>query len=141
MDGHGLSRYKNGPDEHGRPGKGCRCDPCTAANSAYNRHRDRMIAYGRWLPAVDAAGSRRRLQALIWNGWSLSELSARLGYSRQALRCKLGNARITPQAEARVRALYDELWNQPAPDGTRYEKTARNFLGFVHVASIMVLLR
>ena len=24
---------------------------------------------------------------------------------------------------------------------TRYEKTARNFLGFVHVASIMVLLR
>jgi transposase len=24
---------------------------------------------------------------------------------------------------------------------TRYEKTARNFLGFVHIASIMVLLR
>ena len=24
---------------------------------------------------------------------------------------------------------------------TRYEKTARNFLGFVHVAAIMVLLR
>jgi hypothetical protein len=24
---------------------------------------------------------------------------------------------------------------------TRYEKTARNFLAFVHVASIMVLLR
>jgi len=24
---------------------------------------------------------------------------------------------------------------------TRYEKTARNFLGFVHMASIMVLLR
>lgn len=24
---------------------------------------------------------------------------------------------------------------------TRYEKTARNFLGFVHVASLMVLLR
>lgn len=24
---------------------------------------------------------------------------------------------------------------------TRYEKTARNFLGFVHVSSIMVLLR
>jgi hypothetical protein len=24
---------------------------------------------------------------------------------------------------------------------TRYEKTARNFLGFVHVASIMILLR
>jgi transposase len=24
---------------------------------------------------------------------------------------------------------------------TRYEKTARNFLGFVHVASIMVLMR
>jgi len=24
---------------------------------------------------------------------------------------------------------------------TRYEKTARNFLGFVHMASIMILLR
>jgi transposase len=36
---------------------------------------------------------------------------------------------------------FNNLIKQYRRVATRYEKTARNFLGFVHVASIMVLLR
>jgi transposase len=44
----------------------------------------------------------------------------------------------------RDRNLAERLWSrlkQYRRVATRYEKTARNFLGFVHVASIMVLLK
>jgi transposase len=44
----------------------------------------------------------------------------------------------------RDRNLAERFWNkakQYRRVATRYEKTARNFLGFVHVASIMVLLQ
>jgi transposase len=42
------------------------------------------------------------------------------------------------------RNLAERLWGklkQCRRVATRYEKTARNFLAFVHVASIMVLLK
>ena len=42
------------------------------------------------------------------------------------------------------RNLVERFWSKPKQYrrvATRYEKTARNFLAFVHVASIMVLLR
>jgi transposase len=42
------------------------------------------------------------------------------------------------------RNLAERFWalaKQYRRVATRYEKTARNFLGFVHVASIMILLR
>jgi DNA-binding XRE family transcriptional regulator len=121
---HGLPRYNRGPDEHGVSGRGCRCGTCRAAKASYGRHRDRMIAYGRWAPHVDATGSRRRLQALIRNGWSMPELAARLGCSRQALRDRLDCARVTAAGAARISVLYDSLWDRTPPQGTRYEKTA-----------------
>jgi transposase len=42
------------------------------------------------------------------------------------------------------RNLAERFWNKVKHHrrvATRYEKTARNFLGFIHVASIMVLLQ
>ena len=42
------------------------------------------------------------------------------------------------------RNLVERFWfkvKQYRRVATRYEKTARNFLGFVHVASIMILLK
>ena len=121
---HGLSRYKNGPDEHGNPGR-CRCTRCREANAAWQAHRERMIAYGRWDGWTDAAGTKRRLQALMWNGWSLGLLSTRLGCSRQVLRRKLHfTSHATASTAAQVRALYDELWDQAPPEGTQPEKRA-----------------
>ena len=62
---------------------------------------------------------------------------------------------IPPKKNRRVLRSYDKhlykerkkvewfinLLKQYRRVATRYEKTARNFLGFVHVASIMILLR
>ena len=44
----------------------------------------------------------------------------------------------------RERNLVERFWSKAKPYrrvATRYEKTARNFLAFVHVASIMILLQ
>lgn len=105
---HGtLARYK----------RGCHCAPCRQANAAYKSHRARMIAYGRWEGLADPAGTRRRLQALVWNGWSLSLLSGRLGCDRTYLRKMLyGGGRVSAATVRRVAALYDELWKQPPPE-------------------------
>ena len=123
MAEHGLTRYKRGPDEHGTPGKGCRCSRCREANRAWQAHRGRMIAYGQWAGRSSAAGTQRRLQALMWNGWSLGLLSGRLGCTRQVLRVKLHDREhAAPATAAAVRALYDDLWDQSPPEGTRFER-------------------
>jgi lambda repressor-like predicted transcriptional regulator len=120
---HGLSRYKHGPDEHGMPGRGCRCAVCNAANLAYRRRRDRLIAYGQWAGLDPAAGTRRRLQALVFNGWSVRQLAARLGRTQPNLRLTLHRSeRVRPDVAAAVRALYDELWDQAPPERDRFER-------------------
>lgn len=122
---HGLTRYKKGPDQHGTPAKGCRCSVCRAANTAWQANRDRMIAYGRWAALVPAAGTQRRLQALMRNGWSWGVLAARLGIPRQRLRAKLcRHQHVTPATATAVRALYDQLWDQPPPERTPHERAA-----------------
>ena len=125
MRAHGTqARYKRGPDEHGNPGKACRCTPCREAGNAYMRHRHRMISYGRWQPHVDAAGTRRRIEALVWNGWSLTRLAARLGWARPVLQHKMGSVHVAAASAEKVRALYDELWDQAPPEETKDEKRA-----------------
>jgi hypothetical protein len=122
---HGMTRYRRGPDEHGNPGKGCRCDRCREVANGRDRHRRRMIAYGRWEPRTDATGTRRRLQALMRCGYSLPLLAGRLGCSRQELRLKLHERGSVTAATARaVAALYDELWDRPPPESSHYEKVA-----------------
>lgn len=39
----------------------CRCAPCKEAKNAYERRRNRQIAYGRWNAWVDAAPARQRV--------------------------------------------------------------------------------
>ena len=72
-----------------------------------------------------------------------------------AARRQGGEAVIPPKKNRKVARDYDKhlykerkkvewfinLLKQYRRVATRYEKTARNFLGFVHVASIMILLR
>ena len=122
---HGLNRYKNGPDEQGRRRKGCRCGTCKKANRAYENNRTRMIAYGRWEPLVDAAGTRRRLQALMRAGWSPRLLAVRLGCSREVLRVRLHDRQwVTAATAESVRVLCARLWLQPPPQGTPHERRA-----------------
>ena len=120
---HGLTRYKKGPDEHGTPGRGCRCPACSRANRDYQDRRARLIAYGRWDGRLDAAGTHRRIQALMWNGWSLGLLAGRLGCTRQVLRLILHRSEgVRVSTAAAVRALYDELWDQAPPEENRFER-------------------
>jgi transposase len=72
-----------------------------------------------------------------------------------AARRQGADAVIPPKKNRKVKRAYDahvykerkkvewfiNLIKQYRRVATRYEKTARNFLGFVHVASMMVLLR
>jgi len=66
----------------------------------------------RTLAAVDATGTHRRLQALMWLGWPPGVLEERLGvhlgWIARSVRCR---RQVTLVVEARARALYDELWN------------------------------
>lgn len=66
---------------------------------------------------VDATGTRRRLQALVAIGWSQRRLANRLGLADTSVHLIIGAAGVQAETARRVRALYDELWDQPAPDG------------------------
>lgn len=54
--------------EHGTPAKytmeGCKCVLCRKAVSDYAVHRNRLIAYGRWDPYVDAGPVRAHIEQL-----------------------------------------------------------------------------
>jgi len=72
-----------------------------------------------------------------------------------AIRARGADAVIPPKRNRReprpydtdrykARNLVERFWGRAKPYrrvATRYEKTARNFLGFVHLASIMILVR
>lgn len=73
---------------------------------------------------VDATGTHRRMQALAATGWSFARLSARLGISRGNLGKTMRSDRVYAATARTVRVLYDELWNQPAPEASHRDKIA-----------------
>jgi hypothetical protein len=60
--------------------------------------------------AIDGTGTRRRLQALVYAGWTQSELARRM----QMNRANFGKTIVSELTEVatvkKTRALYDELW-------------------------------
>jgi hypothetical protein len=74
---------------------------------------------------VDAAGAARRLQALVACGWSVGQLAARSGQDRQALDALLrGRTTLRVSTDHTIRALYQDLWDTPPPEGNQREKIA-----------------
>ncbi|MBO0815833.1 MAG: helix-turn-helix domain-containing protein [Actinobacteria bacterium] len=72
---------------------------------------------------MDAAGTRRRLQALIATGWSGRALAARLGMGTAHLhRILRGRPAVTAATACRVRDLYDQLWDQLPPESSHGER-------------------
>jgi AraC-like DNA-binding protein len=63
---------------------------------------------------VDGTGTRRRLQALMANGWTAGELAQRLGASSPNLQIAK-RARVRGATAIAVRRLYTELENTPGP--------------------------
>ncbi|GAA0969977.1 hypothetical protein GCM10009555_018090 [Acrocarpospora macrocephala] len=68
---------------------------------------------------VDATGTRRRVQALVALGWSLSELARRIGWIPTNMPTLAHPATTTVQAATArlVRDLYNQLSMHPAPVG------------------------
>lgn len=118
--------------QHQRPtdyaNYGCRCDTARAA-----RNRRRKTAHLRspsWVPAI---GTRRRLQALLVQGWSQYDLAVRLGRKRQSGLSGLvwtDHPFVEAELAQRVHALYEQLADHPGPSKvTRNRALARGWLG------------
>ncbi|PZG49853.1 hypothetical protein C1I98_11090 [Spongiactinospora gelatinilytica] len=73
---------------------------------------------------VDAAGTRRRLQALVAIGWPQAQLAARLGMDPSNFGKTMQAPRVIAKTARAVRVLYDELWDQPPPETTSHERGA-----------------
>lgn len=71
---------------------------------------------------VDATGTSRRLQALAAAGWPLARVATRLGVERGNLGAVMRQAQVTAATAARVRELYEELWDKPCPAVNAYER-------------------
>lgn len=81
------------------------------------------------MPAVAAAGTARRLRALMVMRWPAAELARRLGLPAQAVGDLVADRPLaTPETAAAVQALYDELWDRPRPcERTRSRALARGW--------------
>lgn len=78
---------------------------------------------------VDVTGARRRIQALMTQGWGVEHLGRQLGHSRGYLSPLLyGGRQITPALEQSVRDLYERLWNTTGPStSTRIRSLKRGW--------------
>jgi hypothetical protein len=85
-------------------------------------------AHERLTPPVSAAGSRRRLRALAWNGFSPAELAERLDEPERVVRNLLhGEPDQVPSAlAARIATLYDDLWDHRGPSARTAEAARRH---------------
>jgi hypothetical protein len=74
---------------------------------------------------VDATGTARRLQGLVYVGWPPGQLAARLGWpGMTVVRVLGGSGQVTAGRARKVVALYDELWCTAPPETTRAEQAA-----------------
>jgi hypothetical protein len=64
---------------------------------------------------VDATGTRRRIQALVAMGWSLSRLAGRSGMHRTNFSLLIHATGVRADTARKVRELYDDLWKQAPP--------------------------
>ena len=98
----------------GRYTQGCRCDACRAANSAYERARNR---YGWASSFVDAEPVRRRVEKLLDAGYTERELCRVAGVARTTMSGLMRRHHRTGEPVKRVRA--DTAARIMAVDGRR----------------------
>jgi hypothetical protein len=72
---------------------------------------------------VDAAGTRRRIQALVTIGWSQSRIGKRIGMDPQNFNRTIKAENVQAVTARKVKDLYEQLWNQPQT-GTEWHSKA-----------------
>lgn len=81
---------------------------------------------------VSRVGTQRRVQALLYMGWTHDELSARSGTKTSALIHQAGRW-VTRTTHDRIARLYDEIAMIPGPSSrTKSRAIARGYLGPLH---------
>jgi hypothetical protein len=101
---------------------------CLAAGCNHSECRRADEAHARLTPPVPAAGTARRLQALVWMRHPVAALAARLGEDELAL-CSVLHGYVTevsPSLAAAATGLYDDLWDVPGPSDHAAEFAARH---------------
>jgi hypothetical protein len=64
---------------------------------------------------VNAAGTRRRVPALAWMGWSGAEIARRAGCHHATLHTEIYRGSLSVRLAGRVRVIYRELSATPGP--------------------------
>lgn len=65
---------------------------------------------------VNAAGTKRRIEALMRNGWSQAHIGAALGVSRQRISTYRRGEHVESDTARAVRDLFEQLWDKPGPE-------------------------
>jgi DNA-binding NarL/FixJ family response regulator len=73
---------------------------------------------------VDSTGSKRRLQALIANGWSMARLATHLHCHPSTISRLLGSSTVARNIDRAIRDLYTRLADQPVSTSTTGERTS-----------------
>lgn len=73
---------------------------------------------------VDATGTRRRIQALVVMGWSLSKIAVRIGAAPTNIGKTMRSATVYASTARAIRDVYNELWDQPPPEDTHRDRIA-----------------
>jgi hypothetical protein len=88
--------------------------------------RDKVMSVTKLKPApgahVPAIGSRRRVQALVCEGWSVSRQAALLGVTQPNFLRVLSQAHVRKSTHDKIDALYRRLDGHAPPQGSQGEK-------------------
>ncbi len=92
----------------------CRCEPCAAANSAYERQRIRSHAYGRFDSLVEANDVRAHVQQLRTCGMGIRRIAEAAGVTRSTVtnllygkRNRPPSRRVTGDTARRIQGVAD----------------------------------
>jgi len=73
---------------------------------------------------VDAAGTHRRIHALVERGWAMVRLAERLGVKPSNLSRLIREDLVTAATARKVADLYDQMWDQAPSENTPQERKA-----------------
>lgn len=126
---HGTTAGWHAHQKHGVPS----CRPCRRAIAGYQAARIRDANYGR-SRSVDATGTRRRIQALVANGYTFKDIGAELGVAHDVARQIAQHRKwVRRETAERVAEVYERLAMKPLTDNqsSRYARTVAARHGWV----------
>lgn len=109
---HTVTRIRSGESRHVRAS--------TAEKILAVRHESRPPRLDNAL--VDATGTIRRLQALVYMGWSGAELMRRLGSNPAYISRVMSMPLVFESTRRRVTELFEEIWDQDPPAHTSVDR-------------------